>query len=117
MSKLRGTKEIKVGGKMRPIKFGTAQTSIFCELMGDISYAEAQTILSKERIEKQDIKPSTMLKLYYSAFQSGALSAGKEIDFQLHEIGDWMDESPEAFTELQKTAADAVDPNGTASEK
>lgn len=84
---MKGTTLIKIGGKERPIKFGTNQSSKYCEVRS-VSLAEMQDELS-------DISKNTgseIRDLIFSALWAGAKSDKLEVDFDYIEVGDWIDE-------------------------
>ena len=101
---MRGTTDINIGGKVRPIKFGTNQSARYCEVRG-VSLAKMQEELS-------DISQSSggeIRDLIYSALWAGAKSNKLEVDFDNIDVGGWIDEMEQS--ELNKCFQVLVDSN------
>ena len=84
---MNGTTEISIGGKIRPIKFGTNQSAKYCEIRS-LSLAQMQKELSN--IENSD--GGNIRDLIYSALWAGCKTDKIEIDFDRYDLGDWIDE-------------------------
>jgi len=91
MNTLRGITEIKIGGKLRPIKFGTNSTALLCELRG-ITLKDMGVMFSEDRIKNNEITGGEIRDMIYSGLVSAARSKGIEVDFDQYMVGDWIDE-------------------------
>lgn len=92
MNKLRGYTEVVIGGKKRPVKFGTNQTILFCQQRGITLKQYAETFDSK-RLKALDIDPAIMRDLYWSALVDGARYKKTGEEITPDDVGDWMDTS------------------------
>jgi hypothetical protein len=90
-----GPQRIDIGGKSRPIKFGTNQTSILCDLrkytLKELHEVYGPNNWSTDKIAAKDIRD-----LLYSGLYAGSLSAKEHVDFNEFDVGDWMDEADQA---------------------
>ena len=91
MNTLRGITEIKIGGKLRPIKFGTNSTALLCEIRG-ITLNDMGLMFSEERIKNNEITGGEIRDMIYAGLVSAARSKKIEIDFDQYQVGDWIDE-------------------------
>ena len=91
MNTLRGITEIKIGGKLRPIKFGTNSTALLCEIRG-ITLNDMGLMLSEDRINNNEITGGEIRDMIYAGLVSAARSKKIEIDFDNYTVGDWIDE-------------------------
>lgn len=106
MNKIKGYTTIQIGGQQRPLKFGTNQAKIYQDLRGIThpQYVEQLTTL------EQTGDPSVIRDVVYSALVAGARTDKKEVDFDEHQVGDWLDAvEPE---ELSKAFEVMVGSNG-----
>jgi hypothetical protein len=116
MNHLQGTTTVELNGVKRPVKFGTNQTAIFCQLRG-ITIKQAQEVLSSDKMKDGDFDMQVMIDLYYSAFLAGAKSARIEVDFDAIDVGDWFDEHPDLMEQVMEAADGANGPNGNRSQR
>ena len=107
---MRGTIEINIGGKLRPIKFGTNQSARYCQVRG-VTLAEMQKEL--EHIETSD--GSSIRDLIYSALWAGCKTDKLEVDFDEYDMGDWIDEMGQE--ELNKIFQVLIDSNDSGKEE
>jgi hypothetical protein len=91
--------QVEIGGQLRPIKFGTNQTSVLCKLRG-ISLKEVNELYAPEKWSSQDIGATDVRDLVYSGLVAGCLSSKTQPDFTEIEVGDWIDEM--SLIDLQK---------------
>jgi len=102
---MNGTKEISIGGKLRPTKFGTNQTAKYCDIR-NVSLMESQN-------ELKDIKSgngTTMRDLIYSALWAGCKTEKIDIDFDEYNVGDWMDDiEPDELVKIFTSLANSND--------
>jgi hypothetical protein len=82
---MRGTTIINIGGEDRPVKFGTNQTAVYCELRKK-TLAEYQEELTK----LSDV--GVIRDLIYSALFAGYKAEKKDVSFDNYEVGEWIDE-------------------------
>lgn len=86
-----GVEHFEIGGKSRPLKFGTNQTAILCKLKG-INLKQLNELFSVERFTNLEIDNTEIRDLIYSALVSGAKTCKEPVDFDNEEVGDWIDE-------------------------
>ena len=94
MNKLRGYTEVVIGGKKRPVKFGTNQTIIFNQLRG-ITLKEYAELFSADKIKNMSIDGSETRDLFWSALSDGARYKNQKFEATPETVGDWIDESDE----------------------
>ena len=82
---MKGTTIISIGGEDRPVKFGTNQTAVYCDLRGK-SLAEYQ----KELTNLTDV--GVIRDLIYSALFAGCKAEKKDVNFDNFDVGEWIDE-------------------------
>jgi len=80
---------VKIGGKERPVKFGTNAISKFCELQG-IDLTGYSLVLVQ--IANGTVKANDIRDLVYAGLWAACKSAKEDIDFDLYDVGDWLDE-------------------------
>ncbi len=95
MSKVKGQKKVKIGGKLRPIKFGTNATHLFCQKRG-IKLKEFNELFAAEKLANLEIDGSEIRDLIYSGLAAACLSLGEEVDFNEWTVGDWIDDLDES---------------------
>lgn len=85
--------QVQLGGQMRPMKFGFIAISEFSEMtnrkLGDIT-----------DLTKGDLTVKEMLLLCYCALKNGARVEGREFNFSVEDVGDWLDENPEVIVQM-----------------
>lgn len=102
---MRGTIEINIGDKLRPLKFGTNQSAKYCQVRG-VSLAKMQDELSN--IEDGD--GSNIRDLIYSALWAGCKTDKIEVDFDEFDMGDWIDDmDQEELNKIFQTLLDSND--------
>lgn len=80
-----GETSIEMGGQVRPLKFGTNATAIFCELH-DLALADVGEAFKK-------LTMTQLRDLIYGCAASGhRLRIKTEPDFTPFDVGDWLDE-------------------------
>lgn len=97
MDKLSGYIECEIGGMQRPIKFGMGAWKIFTEAtgkrldqMGEINWIEFSGAI------------------IYAGLMQAALVSGRERDFNLNQVYDWLDDMPdETYKAIMKTLAES----------
>ena len=84
-------KTIELGGKERPIHFGVNALSLYSDVekmpIHDMIYS----------LEKLTFKQ--MVVLIWAALKTGAIHEKQEANFDVNDVGDWLDEDFEKFTE------------------
>lgn len=102
MNHLRGFGKITVAGDVLPVKFGTNQTAIFCELH-NCDLKTYYGIFSGENFSKLELGGKQVRDLIYSALKDGARVDKKPFDLSPEDVGDIMDlmnTQPELYHEL-----------------
>jgi hypothetical protein len=107
MNGLRGFTTITLGGKSRPVKFGTNQTILFCHLRG-CTLKDYTEIFKKERLNSYEVDGSEARDLMWSALKDGARFRGQEFENTPEDVADWLDEVDEL--EVKKMFASIVTP-------
>jgi hypothetical protein len=86
----------QIGGKTRPLKFGTNQTILFCQLRGctmqDYTELFKQKKSKSSQLDAYDLDGSEIRDLIWSALKDGARYQREEFDFTPEDVADWMDE-------------------------
>jgi len=108
MNTKRGISEHEIGGRLRPLKFGTNQADIFCRLR-KIELAEYLELYKGLKAGKVDI--AFTRDTVYSALAEGARWAKQEVDFDHYDVGDWLDENPAVAAAILNTATEGSGPN------
>ena len=100
-------KEIKIGGKMRPVKFGWNAYAIFSDISG---------ISVDNLVNFSDIKINDVIVLIYAGLKEGARYKKQEFPFTVEDIGDWMDEDISFIEEFMKAFIESQ-PNSEKTQK
>jgi hypothetical protein len=82
--------EIEIGGSLRPVKFGFNSLALFGELTG---YKVAQMQSLGSELTMKDV-----ITLMWCGLKEGARKQGKEFNASIEDVGDWIDEAPEAIS-------------------
>lgn len=91
---------VYIGGKIRPFKFGTNATAIFCKEMG-ITLGQFNSVFSPEKMAKQEIQGDEIVTLIYAGLCAGCYSTNSVVDFNKWNVGDWIDElKPEQLASI-----------------
>lgn len=79
---------INIGGQERPIKFGTNATAKFCELENlDLTgYG-----LALFQLSKGTLSGTTLRSLVYAGLYAACKSEKLDVDFDVYDVGDWLD--------------------------
>ena len=96
MNKLRGYTEVVIGGKKRPVKFGTNQTILFNQHRG-ITLKEYAGIFKKDRLKNMEFDGSEIRDLAWSGLKGGALYENQEFDFTPEDVGNWIDDAKQGI--------------------
>ncbi len=92
--KHRGILELKIGGKVRQLKFSMNFWAMFTEDL-DIQLHELGDVFAK------GFKLKDIIKIVYFGLKAADLPQGKEIDYNQFTVGDWMDDfNPEHLTSI-----------------
>lgn len=83
--------KIKIGGKLRPFKFGTNATRIICDKL-NMTLGEYSNMFTQENLKKQNFKAEVIPVLIYSGLAAGCYSNNIEVDFNEWNVGDWIDD-------------------------
>tara|TARA_R100000655_G_scaffold78897_1_gene118293 strand:- start:676 stop:999 length:324 start_codon:yes stop_codon:yes gene_type:complete len=89
---------IMVAGKKRPVKFGFAALRAF----GD----ETNTSLNDLSAISEDITMTQAIGLCWAGLKDGARSVGEEFNLSLDDVGDLLDEDPDALSSIMNVFAD-----------
>jgi len=87
------TTKVLLGGESRPVKFGFNALSEFSELTH-------RSIGQLNLIDTKDISMKDMLILCWCALKQGARKEGMEFTASVDDVGDWLDDNPEALVTI-----------------
>jgi hypothetical protein len=91
-------KKIAIGGEMRPIHFGFAALSQWCDLSG-LGLNELSNV-------GENLSLSNAINLIYVGLKHGARRDKKSFDYTADDIGDWIDQDGmEVFNECMEIFA------------
>ncbi len=85
------TKELEIGGELRPFSFGINSREAFC-LMRGLTQKELQALFGNI----EEMTDAELRDLIFSCLKSGYRCEGKDMDFNNETVGDWIDNDPEA---------------------
>ncbi len=85
------TKELEIGGELRPFSFGINSREAFCLLRGITQKELAELFGNIEEMSDAELRD-----LIYSCLKSGYRAERKEMDFDNKDVGDWIDSDYEA---------------------
>ena len=97
---------ILIGGKKRPFKFGINAARVFCKETG-------KSINDLNDIAETDL--DAIVSILYAGLFHGAKAAGKEVDFDSWQVGEWMDDMDQK--EITKAFESMQDQTQTATKK
>jgi len=80
---------IKIGGELRPFKFGFNAMDIFCKEKS-IGIGDFGAYFNNIASNKATI--ADLRDIVFAGLCGGALSMGSKVDFTTYQVGDWMDE-------------------------
>jgi hypothetical protein len=86
-------KFVNIGGEPRPIKFGFNALMEF----GDITN---RTVDAINKINPASLTMRDLLTLCWCALKQGARKEQVAFDATIEDIGDWMDDNPNAMVEI-----------------
>ena len=87
---MRGLVEIEIGGQKRPLKFGTNASAILGQELG-LSYEALQQRFGGDGLK--DVSLMDMRAFIWAALVAGHQSKRIEVDFDITDVGDWLDET------------------------
>lgn len=92
MNSFRGFTTINLGGRVRPVKFGTNQTILFCQLRS-CNLKDYTEMFKKENLDSYNLDGSEVRDLVWSALKDGARFKGEEFEHTPEDVADWLDEA------------------------
>lgn len=92
MNKISGFKEYEIGGQVRPFKFGTNATALYLEHRGE-KLKDFNKSFSLEAFRDMEITGAETRDLIWACLQDGARIKGEDRDFDVYDVGDWIDEA------------------------
>lgn len=116
MNHLRGFGKIAIAGTEYPVKFGTNQTAVFCELH-NCDLKTYYGIFSGENFSKLELGGKQVRDLIYSAMKDGARAAKQPFDLSPEDVGDMMDimntqrELYQQLFAIMSSGYEAISPN------
>lgn len=112
MNLVTGINYLNIGGAMRPAKFGTNSTSIYCQTRG---VPLSQYNLDWTKIIQGTGNGSEVRDLIFSALAAGHISAKVDGPFPATnmEVGDWIDDcEPQEIKRFFDLIVAQISPNG-----
>lgn len=97
------TKNVEIGGKLRPVKFGFAALMEFTEANG-YTMADLDTL-------GESMKLKDALFLVWCGLKHGARVEKKAFEETLEEVADWLDDQPEAMENVLNVFAQSFSPS------
>lgn len=94
------TKEVKIGGQMRPVSFAFSTIAEFCDITGR-TLTDATNIM-------QTMKAGEVKTLVWCSLKMGAKFAGRENVPTVDEVERWMDEDPTVISQTMGIYADSM---------
>lgn len=85
------TKDLQIGGELRPFSFGINSREAFCLLRG-ITQKELAALFGNI----EEMTDAELRDLIFSCLKSGYRCEKKDLDFDNKDVGDWIDNEPEA---------------------
>jgi len=85
-------KKVKIGGEQRPVKFGFAALMQFTDATG-YKLADLDKI-------GESLSLSEALELVRAGLKQGARVEKESFNYELEDIADWLDDSPEALEQI-----------------
>ena len=102
-----GFTRVKIGGKERPLKFGTNQTILFCELREMPVKDYFPLLVDKFADGKGD--GSELRDLIWSALKDGARYVNEKFINPKEDVGDWIDHlQPETVKQIMTAFTDSL---------
>lgn len=97
---------VKLGGKERPIKFGFNALVEFGELTG-------RTVDQINKLNTITLTMKDLLILCWCALKMGARRETEEFTYTVEDVGDWLDDNPEAMLKItaEYNKARSLDPD------
>ncbi len=105
---MRPVIEITIGGRKRPLRFGFNAIAEFCDEAG-------LSLSDLSGLDERRVKVSTVRALFYAGLKDGARKEKREVDFDLFDVGDWMEDLSDAeAAKVWKHFAEAQGAEGNA---
>lgn len=97
---------VNLGGEPRPIKFGFNALTEF----GELTHRNIDQI---NNLQPNTLTMKDLMLLCWCALKQGSRKEQKEFPFTVEDIGDWLDDSPEALVDITSefNRSRAVDPD------
>jgi hypothetical protein len=97
------TKNVEIGGKLRPVKFGFAALMEFTEANG-YTMADLDTL-------GESMKLKDALFLVWCGLKHGARVEKQAFEETIEEVADWLDDQPEAMENVLNVFAQSFSPS------
>jgi len=97
------TKNVEIGGKQRPVKFGFAALMEFTEANG-YTMADLDTL-------GESMKLKDALFLVWCGLKHGARVEKQAFEETIEEVADWLDDQPEAMENVLNVFAQSFSPS------
>lgn len=91
--------EVEIGGKKRPVKFGTNALRLFEQKTG-INLLQALATPEQAAAFFTKLNFDQCILLTWCGLKDGARRANKDFDYTDADVADWMDDSPGALNEV-----------------
>lgn len=97
------TKNVEIGGKLRPVKFGFAALMEFTEANG-YTMADLDTL-------GESMKLKDALFLVWCGLKHGARVEKQAFEQTIEEVADWLDDQPEAMENVLNVFSQSFSPS------
>lgn len=97
---------IEIGGQKRPVKFGFNALTDFGEVTG-------KTIEQINTLSPNNLTMKELLVLCWCGLKAGARKENLEFASTVEDVGDWLDERPEAMIDMMKEYNKSREPDPT----
>lgn len=96
MNIFRGQTEVEIGGKKRLVKFGINALALISEETG-------------KDLDQLDSGIGSIRDLVWGGLASGCLKKGEKVDFTPYDVGDWIEEMPQAeFDKITRVINESI---------
>ena len=102
--------QIKIGGKMRPVRFS------YAALYEYENHTGRNAISDFNQMQNGGVSVVMSADLVFAGLSAGYRTTGKEIDFTALDVADWVFENPASMQKVMEIFADSFPKSDTAQE-
>lgn len=97
---MRELKKIAIGGQMRPVHYGFATLSEWCDLCG-LTMADLSKI-------GENMPLSTAINMVYCGLKHGARRSKSEFKITFDDVADWLDTDQQSMTDAMEIFSESM---------